>query len=89
MFWIAAAEYAIKKLPFNKLLGSVSWMLPLKQDLELEDQVLDVAAGLPQVIAVEQKSGLREEFLDYCTCQLPSPITSINDIASYWYQIAW
>ena len=88
MFWIAAAEYAIKKLPFNdKLLGSVSWMLPLKQDLELEDQVLDVAAELPQVIAVEQKSGLREEFLDYCTYQLPSPITSITDIASYWYQI--
>ena len=88
MFWIAAAEYAIKKLPFNnKLLGSVSWMLPLKQDLELENQVLSVAAELPQVIAVEQKSALREEFIDYCTYQLPSPITSITDIASYWYQV--
>lgn len=88
MFWIAAAEYAIKKLPFNnKLLGNISWMLPLKQDLELENQVLGVAADLPQVIPVEQKSALREEFIDYCTYQLPSPITSITDITSYWYQI--
>jgi hypothetical protein len=88
MFWIAAAEYAIKKFPFNnKLLGSVSWMLPLKQDLDLENQVLGIAAELPQVIPVEQKSALREEFIDYCTFQLPSPITSITDIVSYWYQI--
>ena len=36
---------------------------------------------------MEQKSALREEFIDYCTYQLPSPITSITDIASYWYQI--
>ena len=37
MIWIAAAGYAIK-LPFNnKLLGSVPWMLPLKQDLEIGD----------------------------------------------------
>ena len=25
--------------------------------------------------------------MDYCTYQLPSPITSITDIAAYWYQI--
>lgn len=88
MFWIAGAEYAIKQLPFNnKLLASVSWMLPLKQDLELENQVLGVATELPQVITLEQKSALREEFMDYCTYQLPSPITSITDIAAYWYQI--
>ena len=67
------------------MLGSVSWILPLKQDLELENQVLGVAADLPQVIPVEQKSVLREEFIDYCTYQLPSPITSITDIASVAY----
>ena len=60
MFEIAGAEYAIKKLPFNnKLLGCVSWMLSLKQDLELENQVLGVAAELSQVITLEQKSALR------------------------------
>lgn len=65
-------------------------MLPAKQDLELEHQVLGVAAELPQVIAVEQKSALREEYMDYCTYQLPSAITSITDIhvASYWHKIS-
>ena len=88
MFWIAAVKYAIKKLPFNnKLLGSVSWMLPLKQDLELENQVLSVATELPQVVAMEQRSTLREQFIDYFTYQLPSPITSITDIALYWYRV--
>ena len=87
-FWIAAAEYAIKKLPLNnKLLGSVSWIFPSTQNLELENQVLGAAAELPQVISVEKKSSLREEFIDYCTYQLPSHITSITDIVSYWHQV--
>ena len=38
----------------------------------------------PKFLQWNKKS---EEFLDYCTYQLPSPITSITDIASYWYQI--
>ena len=88
-FWIATAEYAIKKLPFsNELLKNVSWMLPSKQDLELEDQVLGVAAELPQVIPAGQKSAGREEFMDYCTYQMPSFITRITDIASYSYEVA-
>ena len=69
------------------MLGSVSWLVSSKQDLELEDQVLGVTAELPQVIPVEQNFALREEFMDYCTYQLPSFITSITDIASYWHQV--
>ena len=61
--------------------------MALKQEFELESQLLSLATELPQVIPSEDKSGLREEFVDYCTCELPSNVNGITDVASYWYEI--
>ena len=59
--------------------------------LPLESEVLLVASCLPQVIKEEEKAELREEFMDYCTSELPPDFTlaSAQDmlIDTYWHKV--
>ena len=53
--------------------------------------MLLIASRLPQVIKEEQRGQVREEFMDYCTSELPSDLTraSAQDILIdiYWHKI--
>ena len=89
-FWVAAAKYAVKKLPVDsEILKNVTWLHPGIHDHSNLSQVLLLASNLPQVIKEEDKAQLREEFMDYCTSELSPDITPVlrNDIDVYWHRI--
>lgn len=89
-FWIAAAKYAVKKLPVdNDILKNVTWLYPGIRDYSNLSQVLLLASNLPQVIREEDKAQLREEFMDYCTSELPPDFipVSTNEVDVYWHRI--
>ena len=79
-FWITAAKYAISKLPLeDDFLKNLAWIYPHIHDYSKVSEVLLIASRLPQVIKEEQKAQLREEFMDYCTSELPLDLTSAQD----------
>lgn len=89
-FWITAAKYAISKLPLeNDFLKNLNWIHPHIHDYGKLSEVLLVASRLPQVIKEDQKAQLREEFMDYCTSELPSDLSSAQDmfIDTYWHKV--
>ena len=89
-FWVAAAKYAVKKLPVeNDFLTNLTWLLPRVHDYNNVGKVLLTASCLPQVITEEDKAQLREEFMDYCTSELPSDFTqaSTHEVDTYWHAI--
>ena len=89
-FWVAAAKYAVKKLPVDsEILKNVTWLHPGIRDYSNLSQVLLLASNLPQVIKEEDKAQLREEFMDYCTSELLPDITPVlrNEIDVYWHRI--
>ena len=89
-FWIAAAKYAMKKLPIESdFLTSMSWLHPFSQDYTNARQVLLVASHLPQVIKEDNNAQLAEEFMDYCTSELPPELIPLNtkEIDVYWHRI--
>ena len=92
-FWSTAAKYAISKLPLeNDLLKSVTWIHPHVRDYSKVSEVLLCASELVQVIKEEEKAKLREEFMDYCTSELPPHLTQTSTqempIDTYWHNIA-
>ena len=91
-FWITAAKYAISKLPLeDDFLKNLSWIHPHIHDYSKVSEVL-IASRLPQVIKEEQKAQLREQFMNYCTSEIPSDLgqaPSAQDmlIDIYWYKV--
>lgn len=87
-FWITGTSYAMKKLTVSHdLLDSISWIQPFTNDYGRVDQVLSVARLLPQVIKESEIAALNEEFMDYCTSELPFP-KQVMDIDEYWYKVS-
>ena len=87
-FWITSTAYAMKKLPVsNNLLDNISWIIPFTNDYGKADQVLSVAKLLPQVIQVSDMAALNEEYMDYCTSELPFP-QQVMPIDEYWHNVS-
>lgn len=89
-FWVAAAKYAVKKLPIDsEILKNITWLHPGIRDYRNLSQMLLLASNLPQIIREEDKAQLREEFMDYCTSELPPDFTPVssNEIDLYWHRI--
>ena len=87
-FWITGASYAIKKFPVShELLDNISWMLPFTTDYTKAGQVLSVAKSLPQVIKSDEIPVLDEEYMNFCTCDLPFPKEYITPVDEYWNKI--
>ena len=73
----------------NDFLTNLTWLLPRIHDYNNVSQVLHVASHLPQVIRDEDQAQLHEEFMDYCTSELPPDFTptSTHEIDAYWHKI--
>ena len=72
--WITGTSYARKTLPVSHdLLDSISWIQPFINDYGKANQILLVARLLPQVIKESDMAALNEEYMDYCTSELPFP----------------
>ena len=82
---ITGASYAMKKLPVShELLNNISWILPFTTDYTKDGQVFSVAKSLQKVIKSDEV--LDEEYMDFCTYDLPFPKESIS-IDEYWNKI--
>ena len=87
-FWITSTAYAIKKLPVtNDLLDNISWIQPFTNDCSKADQVISVARSLPQVLTESNMAALNEEYMDYCTSELPFPQQAMP-IDKYWHNVS-
>ena len=89
-FWQAAVKYAVKKLPVESaFLSSVAWLYPHVHNYGNRNQVQQLASYLPQVIKEDEIPQLGEQFMDYCTSQLPPDFgrESVNEIDTYWYRV--
>ena len=73
------------------LLKSVTWIHPHVRDYSKIGEVLLCASQLVQVIKEEEKAKLREEFMDYCTSEIPPHLTETStqemSIDTYWHKI--
>ena len=90
LFWLTAAKYAMKKLPIDSdFLASLSWLYPRARDYGNLNQVLAISRCLSQVIDDGERAQLEEEFMDYCTSDLPPDfvVTSTIIIDAYWNSI--
>ena len=87
-FWIMGTSYAMKKLPVtHDLLDSISWIQPFTNEYGKADQVMEVARLLPQVIKESDMAALNEEYIDYCTSELPFPKQVIT-VDEYWHKVS-
>ena len=82
-FWVTATKYE------DDLLKNLTWIHPCIQDYSKVSEVQLVASRLPQVIKEEQRGQVCEEFMDYCTSELPLDITRAQNISidTYWHKI--
>ena len=86
-FWIAGTVYAMSKLPVsNDLLDSISWIVPVSNEYGNADQVASAARLLPQVVKEGDMAALNEEYMDYCTSELPFPKQAIT-VDEYWFKV--
>ena len=76
------------KLPVtHNLLDSISWIQPFTNEYGKDDQVMEVARLLPQVIKESDMATLNEEYIDYCTSELPFPKQVIT-VDEYWHKVS-
>ena len=62
-WWIATAKGAVKRLPTShKLLSNIKWLQPGLQQYSMAGQVLAAAECVPQVVQVDDKPSLQEEY---------------------------
>ena len=86
-FWITGAAYAMNKLPVsNDLLDSIGWILPFSNEYGNADKVVSAARLLPQVVKESDMAALNEEYMDYCTSELPFPKQAIA-VDEYWFKV--
>ena len=69
---------------------NLSWIYPHTHDYGNLKQIQLLASHLPQVIKEEEKAPLAEEFMDYCTSELPPQFTKLAtaEIDTYWHRVA-
>ena len=62
------------------------YIQPCIQDYNMIDEVQALATQLKQVIKENEKQ-IMEEFMDYCTSQLPSGLAKCS-VELYWHKIS-
>ena len=67
----------ISKHPLEDFIKDLTWIHPHIHDYDKVSEVLLIASHLHQVITEEQRGQVREEFMDYCTSELPSDFSKI------------
>ena len=87
-FWIASAVNAIKKLPVtHDLLENIDQIQPFANNFRNAAQVFTVASFFPQVIKESERPALAEEYMDYCTSELPFHRQNMA-INEYWHKVS-
>ena len=68
----------------------MSWLYPGVHVYGNLYQVLFLASHLPQVIKDEDRTELGEEFMNYCTSELPPDFgpASANEMDTYWHRVS-
>lgn len=87
-WWYTASKEAIKRLSLqHEFLSSLRWLQPAQQQYSLVNQVLHAADSLPQVIKVDEKSKLQEEYMDFCTSPMTSELKAVKEVDKYWHLV--
>ena len=87
-WWHAAAKAALKRLPLvHPLLINLQWLQPGLQQYSLACQVVAAADCLPQVVGVEDRPHLQEEFMHYCTSPLPLDVKALTEVDEFWHAV--
>ena len=88
-WWHMAVREAIKRLPLgHSLLCNVHWLQPGLQQYDLMSKVLVVAECLPQVVKLNEKPSLQEEYMDYCMLPLPVSIKTEEAVDKFWHAVS-